>query len=209
MEEQSNMRWIEASIIFFSILLCLFTAEYLDVILISDTWRQKCINNYNIDTIIMDTLDKSIEGVRENFEPILNPQQIQKNFYQLLELSYMDRIVPEIGFLFFLEKDGFYIYSSENGGVWYEKELWLDDAPITRTDQIRKQLEIQVNQLKEVIRSGKQYIISVPYIANEEWVQDLRDTSLWTFYQSPSRNWLEQRYFYTGYSGSRLQRKTK
>lgn len=192
---------------FVFLMLPLFTADGIRIKLVEKRVEDKCLVNLNLDRVVMDTLAQGIEGVYEDFEPILEKTRIKDCFRFFLELSFGRESMPDIPVLLLTEKNKISFYYEEEGVYAWQGEKSVKGLTQTeKTDLLREEMELIINKIKNINDKGIEYRISIPYIENEEWYQNIKNTGLWLFYQSPAEQIAERNYFYFVCSGSEIRR---
>ena len=186
-----------------------------------ELYYQKLLIDRNLDTIAEDCLYTSIEGIREDFEPIINSEYLLERFEQEKDWIFGKGKV-EVPLLFLTEKEQELLYridkkswqsypisgySDKNSNTYaYPDKISISEA-ILRTDEIQKILQEELNKTPFCTNFKKQYQIFLPYNEQEDGIQKIEKTGFWYFFSSkPYRVNGKQLDFFT-YSGARSIRK--
>ncbi len=218
------MKLIDFALIFICFAITVFTLSNLKYSATEETLWYKSLNNVNMDTVVMDALEKTIEGVDDDLVPIINKVYLADNFFRLLRLSldcsisdYSEvKLREHVPILLFVQADGFYIYSHKSSiekdekiylQEWSSKYCFQTDKQLERINRIRDTLESSINDYNKLKNEGIQYLVSFPYTKEEEWYQTIDGTGLYAFYTSGNIRMDGFNYHYFNFSGATVVRK--
>ena len=224
MEEVLNMKLTDFALILVCFAFTLFVISNLKYSATRENLWYKTLNNVNMDTVVMDVLEKTIEGVDEDLVPIINKEYLAENFFRFLRLSIDSsastygemKLREHVPVLLFAQVDGFYIYvyktSIRDGEKvylqeWSEKYIFQTENQVERISLIRDTLEETINDYIKLKNNGIQYLLSFPYLQEEEWYQTIEGTGLYAFYTSGNTRIDGVDYHYFTFSGSTVVRK--
>lgn len=225
MEEALNMKLTDFALLFIGFAFTLFVISDLNYKASQTNLWYKTLNNMDIDTVVMDTLEKTIEGVDENLLPIINKEYLVENFFRLLRLSmgfssastYGElKLREHVPVLLFTQPDGFYIYSYKTSNregentylqEWSDKYIFQSKSQIDRINLVRDILEETINDYYKLKKEGIQYFVSFPYNNEEDWCHTIEGTGLYAFYISENTRIDRVNHHYFTFSGARVQRK--
>lgn len=183
-----------------------------------ELFYQKILVDRNLDTIAEDCLYASIEGIREDFEPIINPEYLQMVFEQEKDWIFGKGKV-DVPFLFLIEKEQEQVYRRREGkwdvypiggydkiGDTYQMMLPMSKE-ILRTDEIQGIIMQNLCSAFNLINAKKQYRLFLPYIWMEEGLQKIEKTGIWYPYFSKRYRVNGKEFDFFSYSGARSNRK--
>lgn len=187
-----------------------------------ELFYQKLLIDRNLDTIAEDCLYASIEGIREDFEPIINPEYLLYNFEQEKEWIFGVGKV-EVPLLFLTEKEQEYVYQIQErkwepyaiSGYHRTEDTYayLDQLTtaeeVIRTDEIQEILIQRLHREPNLLYAGKQYRLSLPYIQQEDGIQKIEKTGIWYLFSSKRYQANGRIFDFFTYSGARSNRKQK
>lgn len=214
------MKWNDLTLVFLWILIACMTLIFWQNRLTEELFYQKLLLDRNLDTIAEDCLYASIEGIREDFEPIINEEYLLEVFEQEKDWIFGKGKV-EIPFLFLTEKEQEFVYRISEG-AWeaysitgFEREsdtyAYLDQIPmsenIIRTDEIQEILMQEFYNEPNLVDAKKQYQVYLPYREQEEGIQKIEKTGLWYLFSSKGYRVNGRRFDFFSYSGGRSSRK--
>lgn len=213
------MKWNDLTLLFLWIFFSCITLIFWQNRLTEELFYQKLVVDRNLDTIAEDSLYRSIEGIREDFEPIINPNYLLETFQREKDWIFGVGKV-EVPLLFLTEKEQENVYQTSKR-EWtgypisgycrdcdtytYPDMLTIAEA-IQRTDEIQKLLTEEFSKEPNIRNTKKQYQISLPYI-EEDGVQKIEKTGLWYFFSSREYNANGKQFDFFTYSGARSSRK--
>lgn len=224
MEEVLSMKLTDFALIFVCFIIAIFTFSNLKYNASQSNLCYKTLNNVNMDTVVMDALEKTIEGVNEDLEPIINKEYLSKNFFRLLRLSFDSsptifaetKLREHVPVLLFHQPDGFFIYgfkeSSVNGEKvylqeWSEKYFFQTGNQIERINIVRDTLEETINDYNIKKGNGNKYVLSFPYTEDDDWYHTIKGTGLYAFFLSRNNRIDGIDYHFFNFSGSTAVRK--
>ncbi len=213
------MKWNDLTLLFLWIFLCCITVLFWRNRLIEELYYQKLLIDRNLDTIAEDCLYASIEGIQEDFEPIINSNYLFERFLQEKDWIFGKGNI-EVPLLFLTEKEQELIcqtdkntwesylisgYSNKSSNTYaYPNKLSMSEA-ILRTDEIQKILQEELN--KTFFNTNQKYHIFLPYTEQEEGLQKIEKTGLWYLFSSRSYQVNNKSLHFFTYSGARSIRK--
>lgn len=214
------MKWNDLTLVFLWILIACMTLIFWQNRLTEELFYQKLLLDRNLDTIAEDCLYASIEGIREDFEPIINEEYLLEVFEQEKDWIFGKGKV-EIPLLFLTEKEQEFVYRISKG-AWeaysitgFEREsdtyAYSDQIPmsenIIRTDEIQEILMQEFYNEPNLVDAKKQYQVYLPYREQEEGIQKIEKTGLWYLFSSKGYQVNGRRFDFFSYSGGRSSRK--
>lgn len=216
------MKWNDLTLIFLWIFLVCMTVIFWQNRLSEELFYEKLLIDRNLDTIAEDCLYASIEGIREDFEPIINTEYLLEIFEKEKNWIFGKGKV-EVPLLFLTEKEQENVYRiyednwksylisgyKRNSDTYtYAETLTMEEA-ILRTDEIQEILYKELHREPNIQSSGKQYQIYLPYIEGEDGVQKIEKTGFWYFFSSRTYWANGNGYGFFTYSGARSVRKNR
>lgn len=216
------MRWNDMTLYFLMLFLVFLTMGCLKHELTARLLVQKLILDRNLDTIAEDSLFRSVEGLRDDFEPIINEEYLQEAFQEEKEWVFGAGRV-DIPVLFLVEKEQEKVYQSwredwnaytlsgygRDGEIYAVPESLRGEEAIKRVDGIRGILEQTLSQSVSLVDRKKQYRFFIPYIEKETGYQKLDKTGFWYSFQSKEYRVFGRCFDFFTHSGSRSVRKTE
>lgn len=167
----------------------------------------QCVVNQNMDRAVEEALNKSMEGIFEDFQPVVSTDRALYVLEEQTELLFSKERQILAPVLLLVEKGKVSYYSRERG-EWEQRELFgLNETEVR--DEINAIAEELMNEVRGIKNKGIRYQLFLPYTEGEEWHQGLLPLSLWCFYQSPVYRAGDRIYFYFVSSGARLKRTDK
>lgn len=214
------MKWNDLTLLFLWVFLVCMTVIFWQNRLSEELLYEKLLIDRNLDTIAEDSLYASIEGIREDFEPILNPDYLLEFFEKEKDWIFGEGRT-EIPLLFLTEKEQEKVYRTaqedwtsypitgyERGSdtYAYADMLTISEA-IRRTDEIQAILTAELHRESNIQSRGKRYQINLPYTEQEEGIQKIEKTGLWYFFLGRKYRANGKEYDFFTYSGARSSRK--
>lgn len=216
------MKWNDLTLIFLWIFLTCMTVIFWQNRLSEELLYEKLLIDRNLDTIAEDSLYASVEGIRKDFEPIINTEYLLEIFEKEKDWIFGKGKV-EVPLLFLTEKEQESVYRiyedkwkrylvsgyERNGDTYAYPEMLTMKEAIMRTDEIQEILTKELHREPNIQSSGKQYQINLPYIEREDGIQKIEKTGFWYFFSSRTywANGKEYRFF--TYSGARSVRRER
>lgn len=214
------MKWNDLILCFLWVLLACITLSFWQNRFVEELFYQKMLVDRNFDTIAEDCLYASVEGIREDFEPIINPEYLQTVFEREKDWIF-GKGKAEVPLLFLTEKEQEWVYQvgeeswkdypisgyeRDSGTYAYFHTLPMSEE-ILRTDEIQQIMMQSFSYVSNLSCAGKEYQVFLPYIWQEEGIQKVEKTGLWyPFFSKRYRiNGKELDFF--SYSGARSSRK--
>lgn len=216
------MKWNDLILIFLWIFMVCITLVFWQNRVMEELFYQKFLLDRIFDTIAEDCLYASIEGIREDFEPIINAEYLLEVFETEKNWMFGTGNV-EIPLLFLTEKEQERVYSvherawdrypisgfDRNSDTYAYQHLLSMSEMITRTDEIQKILEEKLNSEPNRMYAKKRYQLYLPYIEQEEGIQKIEKTGLWYPFFSKSYRINGKEFDFFTYSGARSSRKQR
>jgi len=214
------VKWNDLTLLFLWIFLGCMTVLFWQNQLSEELFYEKLLIDRNLDTIAQDCLYTSMEGITEEFEPVINEDYLLEVFEAERDWIFGKGKV-EIPLFFFTEKETEHVYRISEG-KWvkypisgfqrgddtyaYPDMLSMSEA-IKRTDEIQKILTEELLSSPNFVNGGKKYRFFLPYIETEEGVQKIEKTGLWYLFPSKKYRANGKVFDFFTYSGARCIRK--
>lgn len=214
------MKWNDLTLCFLWIFIACMSLVFWQNRLTEELFYQKLLLDRNLDTIAEDCLYASIEGIREDFEPIINAEYLLETFEREKDWIFGTG-KTEIPLLFLTEKEQESVYRisdrkwdiypitgfDRESDIYAYQHLLTMSENIIRTDEIQEILEKELSQERNRIHAKKRYQVYLPYTEQEEGIQKIEKTGLWYLFFSKQYHANGRKFDFFTYSGARSSRK--
>jgi len=216
------VKWNDLTLFFLWVFIVCATILFWQNRLSEELLYEKLLIDRNLDTIAEDSFYASIEGIREDFEPIINPEYLLEVFEREKDWIF-GKGRTEVGLLFLTEKEQEKVYRiyedrwvsypitgyKRDGDTYAYAEMLTMPEAIRRTDEISEILIEELYREPNIQKKGVSYRINLPYIEGEEGIQKIEKTGLWYFFPGRKYRANGKEYDFFTYSGARSIRKYK